>query len=101
MLAKPELDAIGQCLLRAAEYIEIHGWAQYIDRTYDGRVCIIGAISQTRDKQQGISVDEIAKYVRSQLNNSIVHYNDKPERTKEEVIDKLKEMAYSRLVSAV
>jgi hypothetical protein len=44
--APAKLDEDSAALLRAAAYIEEHGWCQRTMKTHDGRVCMVGAVQE-------------------------------------------------------
>lgn len=100
MLARHELDEISHILLKAADYIEKHGhikgklWDNY------GRVCAIGAVGKVADDHFFVKRDSQEALIRLEAavggvcNIGIAEWNNKPERTPEEVIAKFKEVAY-------
>ena len=97
MLARPELDDVSKSLLEMAEYIEEHGWCQNQVRDKKGQVCVAGAMHFSRNNlREGNNWSEakarITKVTGCECN--IVQWNNTPGRTKEEVINKLREAAY-------
>jgi hypothetical protein len=93
---KPDLDEIGKVFLRTADYIEEHGWCQHQLRDPKGRVCLAAAITKDMHNYDdgGATINAWGLLKRS-LGGSAMKWNDAPERTKDEVIAKLKELAYA------
>lgn len=72
-------------LLRAADYIEEHGWCQGESVKPDGSVCIYGALyAVTRDDVAASYDADIA--LRHRLKTLPEYWNDAPGRTKAEVL---------------
>lgn len=92
MLAKTELDEAGQQLLQIADYIEIHGWCQECYRIND-TVCILGATKELFPNDDPDEVKAILK-LHEHLGTDVAEWNDNEKRTKEQVINKLREVAY-------
>ncbi len=44
--SKPKVDAVGQSLLDAADYMQEHGWCTQQFEAPDGRVCLLGALQK-------------------------------------------------------
>lgn len=101
------LDEVSKGLLKAAEYIEEHGWCQRMTFNERGESCLSFAL----DKAFGIdtSFDEYRLKVeaRNRLMKPIlevmtenvaciINWNDAKGRTKEEVINLLREVAYQK-----
>ena len=76
-----ELTEAEKTLLRAADYIEKRGWCQNIDEMEDGRVCALRALSCVAGH-----VVAAAEELERRIKRDLVHWNDDPNRTKEEVI---------------
>lgn len=98
-IVKSLVDETGQVLLDAADYIERHGWCQYIVEDNQGRVCIGGAISAAasnsdQDDLYVYALVRLDKYLHSY--KLVPFWNDTPGRTKEEVIAALRAAAYTR-----
>ena len=89
---KPELDEASKVLLRAAEYIEEHGWCQHDLVEMSGRVCLMGAI-------YSVAKEDDARAALDMVVNAIGRFpsvwNDAPGRTQAEVVAKLREVARS------
>lgn len=104
-------------LMMAADYIKRHGWCQRVEMNPGGHVCLVGAMNVTmeRDRQRSLHFPRndweeawqrlgraahsasrhVAAYDDSARGRYIVNYNDYPGRTKEEVINLLRECARS------
>ena len=81
-----------EVLLKAAEYIEEHGWCQHAFGEPDGRVCLEGAINRTA--YNGSERDAAVRRMIGHLNGQTpAFWNDMRGRTKEEVIAALREAA--------
>jgi hypothetical protein len=91
---KSELNLVGRTIYEAANYMDEHGQCKGILWTNDGRVCLLGAVAKVCDnyelkeqcwaalhKHSGESVGQLAKW------------NNAPERTKDEVVSRLKDIA--------
>lgn len=111
-----ELDDISKHILRAANYINEHGWCQHLVETPGGAVCLQGALFKTMDPQcmkyrleWGIAWRTApSEYLNAEkrVYNYLQHkgmignykgshnWNDAPGRTKDEVINLLREVAY-------
>ncbi len=80
-------------LLRAAELIEQRGWCQGQSRC-NGRICLVTAIGIANLECSENHNERIFDTFRKYLNvPGLASWNDNPKRTKEEVINKLKECA--------
>src|SRR5713226_1598447 len=94
---KPELDEISQHLLLAADYIEKHGWCQYSLQDQEGRTCLEGAILKTTPFNHASHTHLVNVLERLSLVTGIRTgwvWNDLPERTKDQVVNALREAAY-------
>lgn len=90
-----ELDAASKTLLRAAELLERDGWCQ--GAYFDGNsACTIGALM---DAAADIQDRNAAIYrLKDALDGwNIFNWNDAPGRTKEEVVAKLRAVAFHRV----
>lgn len=67
----------------AADYIREHGWCQGITRNEKGGVCMYGASEFCGAACGGVYLDEA---VREEIGMCVAGWNDKPGRTKEEVL---------------
>lgn len=95
-----ELDDASKLLLKAAAVIEDRGWCQWSYESLDGRVCLLGALKvaaggSPNDDEDEDSVVGIAKRAMAgAVGKVFVHsWNDHPNRTKEEVVAKLRAVA--------
>ena len=80
-------------LLTVADYIERNGWCQ--NRYNDGhKVCILGALEKISGNPIGFNgeVDHLSRFL-NLCGNSVHEWNDRPERTKEEVLSALRNCA--------
>jgi hypothetical protein len=101
-----ELDEVSKLLLKAADYIERNGWCQGVLRV-GSRACIAGALEAVSPNLRLGAFDfDSKKYLfqfvvyrdawkRLELATGLTvgNWNDKPGRTAEEVIGKLREVA--------
>jgi hypothetical protein len=92
---KVDLDDVSQHLLRAADYIEKHGWCQHQLRDPKGRVCLFGAMFETDVNIDKLLSMESFHRIGKHLNETPHMWNDKIGRTKDEVVCKLREIAFS------
>ena len=83
---------------KAVEILETSGWTQDSYQNDKGQFCLMGAISQavilTKKDGQFSLLGQISKKINPFspfVATSIIGWNDTPGRTKEEVIDMLKE----------
>lgn len=83
------VDADGEVLRRAADYIEQHGWCQNTMSTPSGRVCLVGALLAAAPDAGSAQVTRIL----DRLGPGIVSWNDYVGRTKEEVTARLRSAA--------
>ncbi len=72
--------------LEAANLIEEKGWCQGALRTQGGAHCVLGALIEASP-----SFD--LKPLQALIGDSVAIWNDKPERTKEEIIAALRKAA--------
>lgn len=99
---KPELDEASKVLLRAADYIEEHGWCQNEMHTLDGSACLEGAIQYAISgrlmrfdeglESANLFCDALTR-IDLAVDRPAFKWNDAPGRTKEEVVAKLREVA--------
>lgn len=111
MLEKPHLDDVSLLILDAVEKLKKHGHTKFIRKDIDGRMCALGALDIAEgvgNKSEAIS--RIADHIPHcpwdghnyepiygiHLNdgNKVAQWNNQPERTSEEVINKFLEVAY-------
>lgn len=97
---------LADALDAAADRIILSGWAQHVDVDYDDRVCTLGALwGMHQDEATESVVCDVdgtlailaAQRLRTHLNTtqaylgvSISAWNDRPERTEDEVIEELR-----------
>jgi hypothetical protein len=99
MLVDPKWEIkfkAGQILNDAAQYLETHGWCQGAMK-YKDSVCLFGAIDAVSNcftKDDSAIAYEINYRLRKIIGvRPTPHWNDAPERTKQEVIDMLRKAA--------
>jgi hypothetical protein len=97
-----KVDKVGQVLLKAADYIEKHGWCQKEAFSPDGRACMLGGIYAAcggEFREAGLidtppnydkAVERIVKFA-----PELGGWNDQPHRTKNEVVAVLRKAAYA------
>lgn len=91
-----QLGPIGKRLWAAADYIKEYGWCQGCLTNGQGNVCALGAISHCGfSGRPGATVaySVAAQALHRYLKQNIAAWNDNPERTKEEVIEALRNAA--------
>lgn len=81
MTSRRLLNPISKSLLDAADYIEKHGHCKFTIEDREGRVCAMGVLNKVR-AANGSSA-RLYKFIGC---DSIVNWNNRPERTPEEVI---------------
>lgn len=102
------LDEVGECLLRAADYIEKHGWCKNTLIDQEGRACLFGAVYIGANNKfklgQRAAIAENRLYLCAcdRVYNELdkigakgkgSEWNDRPSTTKEDVIGVLKRAA--------
>ena len=92
---KPIVDEIGKCYLKAIEVLEQRGWCKGHLSNSKGEVCMAGAIQIATSTNAPLR-DETLNLMHTTLGTLISKWNDAPERTKDEVTAKLREMAYAQ-----
>ena len=92
---KPVVDEIGECYLKAIEIIEQRGWCKGHLSNAQGEVCMAGAIQIATFNNASLQ-NKTLDLLHETLGILISKWNDAPERTKGEVIAKLKEIAYAK-----
>src|SRR6267142_6886963 len=90
---KPIVDEIGKCCLKAIEVLEQRGWCKGSLMNASGQVCVVGAIQLTACSLK--EKDDALQLLHKTL-GLVGTWNDAPERTKDEVTDKLREIAYAK-----
>ncbi|SRR5258706_1739766 len=91
---KPIVDEIGKCYLKAIEVLEQRGWCKGKLINDQGQVCMAGAIQIATCNSY--TLQRKALTLMHLTLGMISRWNDAPERTKDEVIAKLKEAAYAQ-----
>ena len=92
----PELTAVQQHCLEAAEYIRSHGWRQNQWGSHYGPRCIMGALKSVISDAREVPSSPYGQayhHLHNFLQRCPVGYNDQFERTKEEVISVLEAAA--------
>lgn len=97
------IDKVGELMLKAADYLETHRWAQGEFIAGNGAVCLVGSLIRTEvgKVSNDINLDEIdhpvsyLAYKRISTYLKIVPetWNDDDDRKKAEVIEALREAA--------
>lgn len=87
--APAKLDKDSEALLRAAAYIEEHGWCQHTMRAHGGRVCMVGAVEEVT----GESCSSAWTKLQDAMEGACGHWNDAPGRTVAEAVAKLRAIA--------
>jgi hypothetical protein len=77
-------------LLKAAEYIEEHGWCQRSIGAKGGPACVIGAVHFSGGKIAALNAVE-----RVIGRPDLIRWNDEPGRTKAEVVKALRGAAFT------
>jgi len=101
MLARPDLDEAGKILVMAADHVERYGWCQLglaapgIGNNNE-RCALMAIWAQGNNNDAVDAANRLARYLGFTERKQVVHWNDTPERTKEEVISALREAAYFR-----
>lgn len=90
---KPAVDECGQMLLRAADYIEEHGWCQHKLKDDEGRVCLLGAIWKVDG--EGLNFMPRVDRAAGVDAGGLISWNNALGRTKQEVVDVLRRAAYT------
>jgi|SRR5882672_5235883 len=106
MLARHELDEIGQLLLAAADKLETNGHVKWSRHAASGGFCALGAIGAVlgekyvwADLDRNGAVERLAEHLPETIEapssqHKVAFWNNKNERTAQEVIDKFREVAY-------
>jgi hypothetical protein len=92
-----ELEPWRQWLLTAAEMIARYGHCKHAMYHEDGRMCLYGALQKAQPLFSNASIyritDALSKVTHVTSAHDLIAWNDRPERTKEEVINALREAA--------
>jgi len=92
---KTVVDEMGKCYLKAIEVIEQKGWCKGHLQNTQGEVCMAGAIQIATFNNASLQKKAL-NLMHKTLGILISKWNDAPERTKGEVIAKLKEIEYAK-----
>ena len=92
---QPVVSEQQKLLLDMANYIEKHGWTQGCHRRWWGAVCIIGAFDALMPEYGSHTTHEAMYSLSRSLPNPIAVWNDQKGRTKQEVVNKLREVAHA------
>lgn len=100
--AKP-IDAVSDSLLKAANYLEENSWCQHSLMSFNGAVCLYGALIQVETEHswdvetRSALPHPIAEKAMGRIYDTIkidgVSFNDAPGRTKAEVVAVLRAAA--------
>jgi hypothetical protein len=88
------VNEIAKTLLAMKAYIEKHGWCQRHFVNGAGQVCILGALRSV-DLKSGES--HVVQNILNKKIGSIPDWNDLPERTEEQVLNLLEELAAEQM----
>jgi hypothetical protein len=104
-----EYDPVCDVLYRAADLIDQRGLTKYCLVDHEGKLCTLGAINMAitgnpyyggycSDKEKENLLEETQNRIISRLSAlnriyDVVDWNNRPERTKKEVVDALREVA--------
>lgn len=100
---RPRLNPVGQCLMDGADRIRKHGHAKKVLRSPEGGYCIVGALYDVKEKvpftaiYNGVAAAAF-RAIEAKTCDSILGWNDAPERTAEEVIAVLESAALEQVV---
>lgn len=84
-----ELDEAGEKLLRAADYMEKHGWCREVFVDVDGAVCLAGAIRESGSGNYGAT-----SRLYCFLGRDIHEWNDNVCQSKQQAVAALRAAAY-------
>lgn len=89
-----QVDEVGQALLNAADVLRRDGWCQGESRDPQGRHCALGALMEAGSVTAVMRGGVRLKRSLGLEDTSVAFWNDRPERTKEQVIEALERAAY-------
>ena len=91
---------VQKLLLDAADYIEKHGWDQGQYFGEERRACMVGAMIAAADPKRTLRVESVERKIRPAINymldrlgESPIDWNDRDGRTKQEVMQALRDGA--------
>lgn len=98
-----ELDDTSKLLLKAADRIETHGWCQG-NYWVGEKSCLVGAITKAwgsdykndGSSQRALAYERVARSLGLPMPADIIAWNDAKERTEDEVVAKLRAVAFMR-----
>jgi hypothetical protein len=91
--AVPEED-VADALERAALLLMVYGWTQHAHRRSDGSMCARGAILRATENMDPRLPDDAEDRLAAHVGwETIVGWNDYPDRTADEVIRAMREAA--------
>jgi hypothetical protein len=96
---QPEIDEVGQIMLKAADYLETHRWGRGNFLLRNGAVCLLGALLKIETgKATGAEdlcplTNAAAERIRKHVRWPAIPWNDMYSRKKSEVIAALREAA--------
>lgn len=82
-----------EALIKAADYMDEHGFCQGTLVDSNGRVCILGALLRANQGGDRTRVSQAQAHLRDFLPVSIVGWNDARGRSKEEAVAALRQCA--------
>ncbi|HEX8106741.1 MAG TPA: hypothetical protein VF516_03385 [Kofleriaceae bacterium] len=88
------LDDASKLLLKMADVIETRGHCQHLAEDSKGRVCIVGATNYTGTIKGWC---EVIDRMERAMGQRFIEWNNTPGRTKEEVVAKLRAIAFLRV----
>lgn len=93
-----EQESIRTILRRAADLIEQRGWCQHRLQDSQGRLCFNGGIMAAIGMTNFVNAKPLiglpaSEFAFERLGGEPAYWNNAPERTKEEVVAKLRELA--------
>ncbi len=91
--SEPKVDAVGEHLLEAADYMQEHGWCTQEFEAADGRVCMLGALNRFA---QGSAWEPAYMRLSEYLGQYAETWNDSVCRSQEEAIAALRTAARTR-----
>lgn len=94
LLDDRKLDAVGRVLLKAADYMQKHGWCQGTMMNMSGNVCLVGALEVAEPSNLSfIAETRLAAYTRHAYGRGVVSTNDTVLKSKDEAVAVLRNAA--------
>ena len=110
---KKDLNEDGKIFLKAAGYIQEHGWCRGVLER-DGRVCMAGALRKALDLPMMYVSPFVTKKKEQNYHrlmeklelgiadgSGVGTWNDRDDRTMEQVIEKLESVAYKETINVI